>query len=343
MREQKVVKLHRPSLSPARHYLGWLWLVGCVLSLVLVGGPDAVAAPREIELGPEEGGIGDRVDVEGTGFPPTRFELEEYTFVDIYFSEDRAYPQGDTRTDITYYEIVKSGLLVDDAGQFLTHFAIPRALTDGESDRDVHRGAYYVYITLTGETRIKAAVEFTVVAAQIEVDPPEGTVGTEFEIHGVDFSYKNEFDVTYDGVGLEVLGGDTRTTKDGAFSCLVKVPESPAGEHAIEVVDDSDVRAGTVFAVVPEIVLNPAEGSSTDSVRVRGTGFEAEADFFVTFDRQDVATGEADRLGSLTARFEVPARLREATRWWSRTRVATKQGRILPFCAICGSIRRAAA
>ncbi|MFW6150982.1 MAG: hypothetical protein ACOC6A_05550 [Chloroflexota bacterium] len=280
----------------------------CVLCVLLVDGPGAAAAPRDIELSPEEGGVGDRVDVEGTGFPPTRFKLEEYTFVDIYFSEDRAYPQGDVWTDLADYEIVKSGLLADDAGQFVTHFAIPEVLTDGESDQNVHRGAYYVYVTLSGETRIKAAAEFTVVAAQIEANPPEGSVGSELEIRGVDFSYRNEFDVTYDGADLEVLGGDTRTTKDGEFSCRVMVPESPAGDHTIEVVDDSDVRAETVFTVVPDVVLDPVEGFCTDRVRARGTGFEAESEFDVTFDRQEVATGETDRQGSLRARFEVPGR-----------------------------------
>ncbi|MFW6150395.1 MAG: hypothetical protein ACOC6A_02565 [Chloroflexota bacterium] len=296
-------------MRPGRTHLAWLCAAAlCVVPVLLVSAAGVGAAPREIELSPEEGGIGDRVDVEGTGFPPTRFQLEEYTFVDIYFSEDRAYPQGDVRTDITHYEIVKSGLLVDDAGQFVSHFAIPRVLTDGESEQGVHRGAYYVYITLSNETRIKAAAEFTVVAAQIEANPAAGPVGTELELRGVDFSYRNEFDVTYDGADLEVLAGDERTTKDGELSCRVRVPESPAGDHAIEVVDESDVWAETVFTVVPEAVLEPTEGSCTDRVKVRGTGFGAEADFVVMFDGEEVATGNTDREGSMTARFEVPGK-----------------------------------
>ena len=168
-----------------------LSLVG-ILSLLVVALPAASALASydyDIELDPDDGEIGDYFDVIGEDFPPSDDPDEENPTiedVDIYFSSEEADTGDDIDDEVQNYECLKSGVEIDEDGDFDKSVKVPDELTDGEDDETVVRGTYYVYVTRGDSKDIKAFAEFTVIAAGIELDTEETLVGTEVEITGFD-------------------------------------------------------------------------------------------------------------------------------------------------------------
>ena len=277
--------------------------------LVLAICAPVTLAARDITLDPEEVEIGDWIEIDGEGFPPSDFTSgsEEYSWVDIYFSSQ----EGDTldRIDdeITAYELVKT-LLVNEDGEFSTGFDIPANLTDGNEAEDVHRGTYYVYVTFANEDSIKAAVELTVISAEIDLEPDEVTVGTELEIVGADFTGRETITIEYDDEDVEIASGDEKTDRDGDFVCAIIIPESTFGKHTITVTDESGSKAEADLTVEPEITANPTEGAGGLTVSIKGAGFGARSDVTITFDDIEAVTTETNKYGSFKAAFAVPAK-----------------------------------
>ena len=283
-----------------------------VTLLVLVpaiSAPTALAS-RELELAPEQGEIDGWVDVDGDGFIPSDFTpgSEDYSYVNIYFSSQEADTHDDIDSEVTIYKHVKSGLLVDEDGKFSTGFEVPAELSDGDEDENVHRGTYYVYVTYIDDDSIISVAEFTVIAAEIVLDPDEGTVGAEIEISGIDFSNREIITIEYDGKDVEIASGDEKTDRDGEFACAIIIPESAFGEHIITVSDESDSAAEASFIVEPEITLATTAGASGRAVTVKGTGFGAKTDITITFDGDKVKEDETDKYGSFEVTFTVPVK-----------------------------------
>ncbi len=284
--------------------------VAVILSLLVVALPAAPALAAydyDIELDPDEGEIGEYFYVEGNDWPPSDYdEPPDIEEVDIYFSSEEADTGDDIDDEVENYEKLKSGKEVDDDGDFRVRVKVPDELTDGEDDEDVVGGTYYVYVTMEGNDRIRAVAEFTVIAAEIELDTDEGTVGTEVEIIGVDFADREDIEVGYDGDGVPIESGDEETDSDGEFKATILIPESSAGEHTITVIDESDNEAEAVFIVEPAITINPESGTAGEQVTVNGTGFADGEDVTITLDGDEVATGDTNSDGNFTIRFDVP-------------------------------------
>ena len=280
-----------------------------ILSLLLVAIPasPALAYDYDIDLDPDEGEIGTSFYVEGDDWPPTTGEYPtiNYSEVDIYFSSEEADEDDDIDDDITIYEKLKSAYDVDEDGDFRAKVKVPTRLGDGDDDEDVHRGTYYVCVTREGSDRIRAVAEFTVIYAEITLDPEEGVVGTEVEITGIDFANREDITIEYDGVEEDIESGDDETDSNGGFECFILIPESIAGEHTITVSDGTS-EAEASFTVEPEIAVSPDEGEADDMVEVTGTGFGDKVEVDITLDGDVVATVDTKEDGRFAAHFEVP-------------------------------------
>ncbi len=273
-----------------------------ILSMLAVAIPASPAlAAVSIELDPEEGEIGEWIDIEGDGFP----EGEE---VDIYFSSEEADRNDDIDDEVGNYERVKSGVLVDEDGEIDTSFKVPDELTDGDEDEEVHGGTYYVYVTYYGEDNIEAVAEFTVIAGEIELDPDDGSVGTEVEISGTGFTDDEDITVEYDDDEVDIVSGDEETDEDGEFVCTIIIPESTAGDHTITVTDDSGSRAEADFRVEPEITVTPTKGTAGDTVKVNGTGFGEDVSVTIKLDGDEIAEEATDYYGSFEVTFTLPGK-----------------------------------
>ena len=275
-----------------------------VLSLLLFALPASPAqAAREIVLDPEEGSIGDKIDIAGEGFNKSTEDYDRYAT--IYFSSEEASTLDDIDDEVNTYEIVKDGLWLDEDGAFETTFTVPDELNDGDDDEDVDTGTYYVYICHYGYPDIRASAEFVVTGGEIEIDPEEGPVATEVEITGTDFSSSKDITIEYDGDDVDIENGDDETDNDGEFTSYILIPESTAGDHTITVtVSGSEVEVE--FTVEPEIILSPTSGEADTEVTVSGTGFGRRNEVLVYFNSAGMATVTVDSDGSFEATFNVP-------------------------------------
>ena len=107
-----------------------LLALSVVLALLLAVFTVTPAAAASVKLTPEEGKIGDWIEIERVGFSqPVR----------IYFSGDKA-NIGDTIDNQ-----VRVYMYID-----IDTFKVPDRLEDGSYEEDVHGGEYYVYASRIG-------------------------------------------------------------------------------------------------------------------------------------------------------------------------------------------------
>lgn len=288
--------------------IGAMALVVSLLATALSASP-ALAYSEEIELDPEEGEIGDEIDITGNDFDESYWYSSsdyKYVDVDIYFFREEADEGDEIDDEVENYEILKSSVSVDENGEFDTYFDVPGELSDGEDDEDVYSGTYYVGVTYEDDGEIVAIAEFTVLGAEIELDPDGGPVGTEVEITGIDFADDEDITVEYDGDEVDIESGDEGTDSRGKFECIIIIPESTADEHTITVTDDSGAEAEAEFTVEAGIAVEPDSAAPGDSVTVSGTGFGDSVDVTVNFDGDEVITSETGGDGSFKFSFTVP-------------------------------------
>lgn len=264
---------------------------GIILALLLAAAVGTVpAAAASINLTPEEGKIGDWVDIEYSGDETVRF----------YFSSDDA-DIGDTiDNQVRAYMRVTSGH---------TDFSVPDRLEDGPLKEDVHGGEYYVYAAVANKD-IVASATFDVIKGEIVLIPEEGSVGDEVVISGEGLRPNQAIAVEYDGDDVDITSGDTQTDSMGEFTCAVVIPDSIMGEHVITVADESGDEPEAVFTVEPKITLVPAEQEGGKPVEVIGTGFNVEYSITITLDGKRVDTTpyyiETDLQGSFNCVFAAP-------------------------------------
>lgn len=262
----------------------------------------AHAAGEDIDLSPEEGEIGDRIDIEGSGF-------EANKICRLYFSSDKADDGDDIDTEVTAYESM--GIKWTNAdGEFATTFKVPGKLTDGEDEEDVHGGDYYVYATYHNSTSIIAVAEFTVIGGGIEIHPEVGQVGTAVDISGERFGISQEITIEYDGDVVDIASGDKETDEDGKFTCTIIIPESTIDTHVITVTDESGNEPEAEFNVKPKITIDPTSGAVGEVIKVSGTGFEDREQITITVDGSRVSTMplflQTNGKGSFAGSFLVP-------------------------------------
>ena len=284
-------------------------LIGLVIVIaMLVMAIPATAQSRSVELDPEEGTVGSTVNAVGEGFNKSTEDTDRYAV--LFFSSEEASTLDDIDSDVTIYEIARDGVYLNENGEFDTDFTVPDELNDGDDDKVVTAGTYYVYVChynldATIATRIRAVAEFTVIGGDIAIDPDEGPVGTEVEISGEDFAAREDITIAYDDDEIDIESGDDETESDGEFTTTILIPESTAGDHTITVtVGSSETEAE--FTVESEISLAPTSGEAGTDASVSGTGFARRSDVVVYFDTEGVATDTTSSDGSFEAAFAVP-------------------------------------
>ncbi|MDD5509542.1 MAG: IPT/TIG domain-containing protein [Dehalococcoidales bacterium] len=275
-----------------------------VLALLIAAVPAGPAlAANSISLDPEQGQIGDRIDIDSTGWPPS------YPWVDVYFTSEEASPNDRLDDDIRVYHKVGDSIETDSDGSLSSSFEVPARLADGDDDEDVVGGTYYVCVTLQNSKQIKAVAEFTITAGQITISPKSGKVGTEVDIDGEDFAAEEGITIYYDGDELDgdyIAGGDDETDNSGEFTATIIIPPGTAGKHTILVTDESISNAEAEFTVDPSLEVSPTHALPGDAAEVSGTGFDSDENVTITIDGEEIATEETDSEGSFTTTFTVP-------------------------------------
>ncbi len=274
-----------------------------ILSLLVMVIPATPALAESLHLSPDEGEIGDTIDVTGSGYTTAHK-------VYIYFSSQEADKDDYIDDDLDVWEEVETTYAGDvgdtdpDEGDIDTNFKVPEELTDGYEDEDVHGGEYFVYTTESKEGKILTVDEFTVIG--ITIKPEKGPVGTRVEIDGLGFDKNKSIKLEYDGATLDIASGNDETDSDGEFTCKIDIPESTAGDHTITA-DFGGEKGEAEFTVEPDITISPTSGIVGDSVTVSGTGFGDKVDVYIYFDGEEMATDETDEDGSFEASFDVPS------------------------------------
>ncbi|HUU08186.1 MAG TPA: IPT/TIG domain-containing protein [Dehalococcoidales bacterium] len=285
--------------------------VALILSLLMAVIPATPALAGDITIDPEEGEIGDRIDIVGEDFTASTSDTER--FVDIYFALDDASTSDDIGTEVNTYKLVKTvrvGYEGDsDEGEIDTYFKVPVDMNDGDDDEDVAPGAHYIYVTRYGSLRIRAIADFTVIGGgEITLDPEDGPTGTEVEIEGIEFGDSEDFIIEYDGDEIDIESGDSDTDSNGEFISTVLIPESTAGDHTIKVLgEDSGAEPEATFTVEPTITLSPTEANANETITVSGTGFAGRSDITVYIDGTKLASDTTDSDGNFDVNFTVPA------------------------------------
>ena len=289
-------------------------LASSIILVLLVPVSTALASEvgASITPYPDEGEIGDQIEIEGSGF-------ESNQLVFVYFSSDIA-EKGDYIDDeVTAYEQVARVNVDPDGGFSLTYiFYVPDKLSDGVHKEDVHGGDYYIYATYIPSNVIVAVAGFTVIDGEIELDLEEGTVGTEVEISGEGLRSNQEITVQYDYEEIGIASGDSQTDDDGKFTCTIIIPESSAGSHTITVIDESGNRPEAEFSVEPQITIDPTNQAAGELVEFSGTGFEKREVITITLDTVKVTTTpvtiNTNHYGSFDGSFLVPFQGSHGTR-----------------------------
>ena len=281
-----------------------------ILPLLLVAFPTTFAHAADgielISLRPDEGKIGDWIEVVGYRFNATGV-------VRVYFSSNQANKGDSIDGEVTAYQRVSIAFINID-GDFDTScvFMVPDELVDGKDKEDVHGGDYYAYATYWDSKCISAVARFTVIDGEIEVDPEQGVVGTEVKISGEGLRNNQKITIEYDGDEVDIISGDTRTDGDGQFICAIITPESAAGNHNITVTDESGNKPEAEFSVKPKITIAPTSQVVGKTVKVNGTGFGEEECITITFDGDRVFTTpislHTHRNGSFNGSFTIPFR-----------------------------------
>jgi len=264
----------------------------------------ANAAGASIILYPDEGEIGDRIEIEGSDFNANQL-------VFIYFSSDIAERGDYIDVEVTAYEQVARVNINPDGGFSLTYiFYVPDELSEGEHREDVHGGDYYIYATYIPSKCIVAVTGFTVIDGGIELDLDEGTVGTEVEISGEGLRSSQKITIQYDMEEIDIASGDSQTDGDGKFTCAIIIPESSAGSHTITVIDESGNKPEAEFSVEPQITIDPTSQAAGELVQFSGTGFGKREIITIILDDAKVTTIpvtiNTNHYGSFDGSFLVP-------------------------------------
>ena len=255
-------------------------------------------------LSPSTGKIGERTVVNGRGFTPT-------SVVNMYFSSDRVKLGSTIDNQVGVYENV--GLVfIDNAGNIGQgiSFLIPERLTDGKYKEDVHCGDYYLYLTYVTSKTIITITRYTVIGAEIQIEPIEGIVGSEIAISGKGMRPDQPITITYDDNIVNTGDENIKTDANGNVNCHVSIPASTIGSHAIQVADVTGNKPEAWFTVKPSLVV-PESVNAQQTISISGDSFSEAQALTVTINNQYIMTVPADittnRRGYFTAKIQAPS------------------------------------
>jgi len=228
---------------------------------------------RAIELDPEQGNVGDEIEISGIGFRDDRSISVEYDGKDIDIAS------GDEETD--------------DDGEFELTIIIPPSTA---GDHDISVKAYY-----------EAEAEFTVEPG-ITISPTSGSISDTVTVNGTGFSKTKDVTIYFNNVIMTLTSGTAKTDRDGSFDNLkFDVPEIAAGRYDVKAKDTANETAIAVFTIIRTATINPTRGNVGTELTVSGTGFIPGGTATVKYDGTQVATATIGTDGAFSATFNAPA------------------------------------
>lgn len=257
----------------------------CLLALVLVLPLLAVLVPCSpvlaaptVTVSPTSGAAGTIVTIAGTNYDSFKGDSISITF-------DEA-------------EIPGSPFVIPDTGTFTISYTIP----DG-----IEPGIYSIEATIIIGTDVSSYVStfFKVTSAEIELDLPDGTVGSEVTVTGRGFYSGRTVTIYYYNVIREKTGS-VIASETGTFTYEFTIPASIAGTHKITAENVEGNFAETEFEVIPSIALNLSSGSPWSLLTIAGNGFAARSQVSIHFGTYTVASVKTDEFGNFSVNFNIP-------------------------------------
>jgi hypothetical protein len=246
-----------------------------VATFTIIGG--------EIWLEPEEGSVGDEVEISGEGLRREQAIAIEY--------------------DDEVIDIISGDTMTDSEGKFTCTVVIP----DGLMGEHV--------IIVADQSGDQPEVVFTV-EPKITLVPPQQEGGREVEVIGAGFRAEYAITLTLDGNRVDTTPYYVETNYRGGFNCVFTAPlyDSPA---TIKVVaSDRNVnKAEAQLMVLGGIRLGSATtadspGHAGMELTIYGVGFASGAAVTITYNEGDAViateTTTADANGNFTTVFTVP-------------------------------------
>jgi hypothetical protein len=289
-----------------------IFVIAVVASLIGLAVPVLPALPAlaaaSIEIDPEEGAIGDTIEVFGEDFPETNENYERYA--NIYFAADSVSVLDEIDYDVDTYSLVSDYNPIDDAGTFDADFEVPERLNQGSDDEDVEEGeTYYIYVTITtinlntevesisDTIRAKAVFDVTSGGVLDALSPSSGKAGTDVTVSGTDFAGSKTISFKFDSTTLTRKSGDSKTDSSGDFESVITIPSNAiTGVHTIYVTIGTITlsKTFTVTAAASLDPLSPDSGSAGTAVNVIGTNFPANSAITFKFDNNTLVPTSGD-------------------------------------------------
>jgi hypothetical protein len=196
------------------------------------------------------------------------------------------------------------------SGLFISSITVPTGSAAGAHTITVTAGTSTASATFT--------ITGTVSATLSPLSPTSGLAGTNVTVSGSNFPASTALVFTFDTAAL-IPTGSTQTDSGGSFTSIIAVPSSAiAGAHTITVTAGSTtttaaftVTATTTTPPPPPpsttaISLNQSGNTIGSLIGIGGTGFKHNSKVTVTYDDNEVATGNTDTNGFFVITFQVP-------------------------------------
>ena len=233
----------------------------------------------EIEINPEVGQVGTAVEISGI-----RFGISQKISVE-YDGDSVAIASGNKETD--------------DEGEFTCTVIIPES-TFGDHT-----------ITVTDESGNEPEVEFNV-KPNIIIDPTSGTVGEVIQIKGTGFQDRAYITITFEDYRISTIPLSVYTKGNGSFRGSFMIPpHAGGGTSKIRASDEAPNSAESELAILAGISLTPATSQSSPGyvgmeLTLYGTGFTAETQITISYDKSTVDTVTTDNMGRFSETFIIP-------------------------------------
>lgn len=229
---------------------------------------------RDIELDPEEGYVGDEIEISGVGFTKTR---------DITIKYDGGEDLCDKKTN--------------SKGEFTCTIIIP------ESTAGDH--------TISVKVRYTVEAEFTV-KPKTSLSPTSGSIDDTLTVNGTGFSRRKNITIYFNNVPMTLTSGRATTDSYGSFNNLkFDVPIAVPGTCYVRAADTSGKTATAEFIIECYATISPETGNVGTEITVNGTGFipggTATIKYYITAEDTEVTTALIGTDGTLTASITAPA------------------------------------
>ena len=241
----------------------------------IAGGAVFVVTTASVDLTPTSGPVGTSLSLSGGGYTPNM--AYAYCFQATFVSCPSS--------TLTTFTSTSSGAIP--SGVLLTVPASPV-------------GAYYLDVSLG--TSLIALGEFVVVS-NVTGNVTTATVGSLVVADGTGFPADATFELGWNS-SVPLCAGTTNST--GGFTCSFAVPPAFAGAHKVSATSESNTATFTL-SILPALTVSPGSATVGTTVRVVGTGFDADAAYSVLWNGSIVvSSGWTNGSGSLASSFAVP-------------------------------------